>query len=528
MPLSESAKISAYDEVTNPAEVKTAITIAKTTSVVLLGSIATMFFSFIQNILLVRSLSQTDFGTLSLALTILTIVVLLFSAGFTESLPRYISLFKTQHDQNGIAAIILFSLRWPLLVGFSLTVVTIIFASNIADLLGIPGNGFSVGFLAITIPCSLCVLFMSSILRSFGDAVGQAIFNNLLTGGSKLLLLLLVFLLGASYSFVLGALVIAALISTVGLMIYTWKKHMREAIRYKPKPISWELLKFNFPIAIHVFTLSLNDWVSLPILGIFHTPTQVALFSVAKSTANYTSILLYASVFFFLPAATSAISAGNIKLFSSIYQTITKWIFLISFPVMLVLLTVPQAALSLLYKSQYASADVSLQILIAGYMIAVLTGPNGHGLIALGRNKDIAICSTIGIGFGVVFYFALIPGLGAVGAALAFVASQLITNILLSGRLFQLTRLQPFSIGLVKTLFISVILCSLIAWAFKALFNDAVWIVGPLFAIFLLVVLLSLVLTNSVTEADITLIQAVERKLRVKPALSKVLIQVKA
>jgi len=115
-----------------------------------------------------------------------------------------------------------------------------------------------------------------------------------------------------------------------------------------------------------------------------------------------------------------------------IYQLSTKWIYILTFPVFLTLLLIPERVIGLIFGSSYLEGSLALSILSVGFFARVAAGRNRGALTALGCTNCVLVSNVAGIVANVVLNLLLIPRYGVVGAAVASALSFGVLNVIAS------------------------------------------------------------------------------------------------
>ena len=74
--------------------------IAKGTGIIFIGTIIGLLLGFIGRIILVRYITQTEYGIYSLALVIISIFVTISTLGLGEGSTRYIAYFRGKNEEK--------------------------------------------------------------------------------------------------------------------------------------------------------------------------------------------------------------------------------------------------------------------------------------------------------------------------------------------------------------------------------------------------------------------------------------------
>lgn len=74
--------------------------IAKGTGIVFAGTIISMFFGALSRVVIARYFSIAEYGVFNLALTVLSIALVVATLGFQHSLPREVAFYKERESSR--------------------------------------------------------------------------------------------------------------------------------------------------------------------------------------------------------------------------------------------------------------------------------------------------------------------------------------------------------------------------------------------------------------------------------------------
>jgi O-antigen/teichoic acid export membrane protein len=268
--------------------------------------------------------------------------------------------------------------------------------------------------------------------------------------------------------------------------------------------IQKEILLFSLPLFIISLLVMVVGYTDTLMLGYFRTPEEVGLYNAALPLASFIPMALGAIIFLYVPIATTLYSQRLLDDLKRIYSIITKWAYVISFPLFLILFLYSSDVLTYLFGKEYSGASTALKILALGFMFGVLVGPNWATLTALGNTKFLMFSSSIGAVANVALNYMLIPIYGIVGAAIASAFALITINLINSAKLFSLKRIHPFIGSYLRILAITSLFVPLLVFSKFSII---------LAAALLLVLSILIVKTNSIDDEDIMLIKAVKKRL---------------
>jgi len=372
------------------------------------------------------------------------------------------------------------------------------------------------------IPFFVLTGMLITIFRGFDRVDVKVYFQDILHGALFLLLLGGVILLSLPFLGVIYASLAATAITCIALAIYTIRKPpLPMKGGESASPMRKELLLFSLPLLGSAMLAMIILWTDTIMLGYFKTASDVGLYNGALPLARLIPIPLTSMAFIYVPVISQLHARGLVDEMKRSYQVLTKWIFVLSFPLFLLLLLFPVTTLNFLFGYQYAEAAQALRILSFGLMLHTFVGANTMTLMVVGRTRLIMWASLLGAALNVALNATLIPLLGITGAAIASMVSYFAINSFCSIKLYQLYKIHPFTRNYLKPVIASGIIIFIIYMLFTSLFTIQFWMLPPFFVLFLAIYGLSLLLTKSFDNEDISLLLAIEKRTGMDATLIK-------
>jgi O-antigen/teichoic acid export membrane protein len=168
--------------------------------------------------------------------------------------------------------------------------------------------------------------------------------------------------------------------------------------------------------------------------------------------------------------------------------------------------------LDFLFGSRYIGAAVALQILSLGFFVHASLGPNSGILLTMGKTKLLMWIVLVGSIINIILNAVLIPPLGIMGAALASALALITIKIFTTIKVYQLSKIHPFTKNYLKPIIISVTLIFLITIIVRNLFTITFWMPPIFLVMFLVAYGLSLLLTKSFDHEDIMMLLTIEQR----------------
>ena len=491
--------------------------ITKGSAIILVGTAVALGLGFFSNIFLVRILSQEQRGLFSLGRVILEFVKIFTFLGLTAGIPRYIGFYK---NDNKIKGVMTTGMIISLIMSIFLGIILFLFSNSIAMFFNEPNLSILLKYLSVSLPFASELNIMITIFQGHGRADVRAIFGNILRSIIYITGLGIIFYItkqGTSYGFnslqiTFSILLLSFILPSIILLFYTFRKFDFS----NPDLSVWKnLLKHSIPLSISGILSILMLRTDILFLGYFLPGDKVGLYGGgAVPLARILPIFLSSFGFLYTPIASNLYSNNLNEEMMRVYQVVTKWISSLTLPAFLILILFPKLVIDFIFGADYVPAANSLRILSIGFFIHAILGPNGASLNVLGKSKFIMISNLIAAIGNMMLNLFLIPRIGILGAAIATGSSYIISNTILSLKLYKEENIQPFTANYLKPFVLSIA----IALSFYKLI-DFIFIKTPnyllpiLFMLFVFIYGLSLLLTKSFDKEDIEILLSIEERL---------------
>ena len=497
--------------------------IAKGTGIVFIGTIIGMLLGFVSRIIVVRCITQTEYGIFSLALVLLSIFATISTLGLSDGTARQIAFYRGKDNTLKIKGVMLSSLQIALITGVLLSLV-LFFTSNLisTNVFHSPELSSPLKIFSIAIPFFVLINIFISIFRGFDRVEPNVYFQNIFRSVIYILFLVGAILLGLSFIGVIYAYLASIMLTCIAFAAYAAKKlptSVKGEKNTKVDSLRKEMLFFSLPLlAVSMFGM-IMQWTDTLMLGYFKTPDVVGLYNAALPLANLIPVVLTSMVFLYIPIVSQLYSQNLMSEIRRNYAILTKWMFALTLPLFLIIFLFPETVLSILFGSRYIQAGLALQILAFGMLIHTFLGPTAATLTIAGKTRFLMWTTLIGAIMNITLNIFLIPPLGITGAAIASASSLVVIKLLNSTRLYLLFRIHPFTKNYFKPILTSVLLVFIIFTFVKSMFDGIpFWLLLMLLILFMGAYGLSILLTKSFDTEDIMMLLTMEKRLGVNLA----------
>ncbi len=323
-------------------------------------------------------------------------------------------------------------------------------------------------------------------------------------------------ILGAALAYLIGFVLACA------LGLYYLNKSFPHLMKTKINaiPMKKKLFLFSWPLVISSYTKMVMSWTDTMALGFFKASYDVGLYNIALPTAGL--IYMFAASFRYIltPVMSEMYAKRDMKELKAIYKSTCKWIFSITFPLLLLMFLFPDNVLGILFGQEAIAASNAFVILSLGYFMLSLIGSSSIMLLVIGRTKTLMFNIVVSSITNFLLNIILIPkpvGLGIIGAAVATAASLFMLSVLHIIFCYRYTKLQPF-----QSVYAKVIVAAIVSVAsFYILIKLVIkatewWILAGTFPLFLVFYAFLFLAMRGFDRKDIMILKTIEERIGMK------------
>jgi O-antigen/teichoic acid export membrane protein len=393
-------------------------------------------------ILLTRTLGIDGYGTLAFVLAIVTLIQTATTLGLPGGTARMLAFVRGKKDEEGAKRIF----NAGILVGAASAFV------GVGIIVLLQATGAMEKFEASTLLVIASPLLIATGVRAtlYG---GLRAYQDMKALFVASLVVPLFDIIGIGILVLLGvrevtafalALVVAAYLEVVLLTYFIRRGRKLGSVFDTHWSDAKALLAFSMPFILVQFMMLVIHQSDIVMLGAFHPASVVGLYAPVMRLGSTVEKLLAAFSLLYLPTASAYFATKRLTEIHKLYQTVTKWAYLVGFGVILALLISPGLTLGLLFGGAYTGMVAEARILAIGYWAALMTGLNGVTLGALGLQKKAAAAALAGAILNLGIGFLLIPRFGSIGAAWSNTIAYIFINCVFSAILYLKGGLAPF------------------------------------------------------------------------------------
>ena len=487
--------------------------VTKGTLFLLVSTLLLVGLNFVSRVLVVRSISTSDWSSFSFGLTLTGVLVAIGSIGLPSSVARSLPYVTSDAERRTIV-------RSTLWIGgvsaLAAGVLLYVLSGPIGNALGSPGITLSLRFFPIALGSGILATLIASIFQGYEDVTPNALFVQIVNPSLFVVFLTVGFLLpsvGITLSEALIAYAAANALTLAALALYLVRRLPRHLT---PGPLAPEalprLLRFTAPLFVVGVMAAITGSGDTLILGTFH-PSSVGIYTASLTLTRLVTVGIGAAAYIFLPVASRLVRQADVSSVGVTYATVTKWLSLVSVPLFLVFFFLPSRSLEFVYGPGYAGQVVPLQITVLGAFVTTFLGPAATAQVAFGQTRLLAVNAVVAGIVDIVVALALVPGNGPtggyVGAAIAWGSANAAYSLMCLLELSSLTGVHPFRWHFVMPILATAVPVGILL----ALLHPRIplWGLPPLAIGIALWFVLAVLFTRSIDEGDRLLLEAVER-----------------
>lgn len=398
---------------------------------------------------LARTLGPTDYGRVVLGLTVIFLLSGTATLGLAAGTARFVSEARALNDRVRLKSVIRDSILVGTISGIVASALLFLAAAPLAErVFHDPDLRPVFEILALFAPALILGLILGAVIRGFEKMKSLAALKHFAGSGGEFALVGLASLAGfdlRAMVWILGLSFLVTMIVGIVLLVRTAPALFRDWLSLPTTSSARELLTFSWPLLAAQQLGQLRGRADTLLLGVFLPSGAVGLYNAAAPIARMLQLGLSAINTILMPSVTGLFARGQMESLRHAYRSSARWIFFVTLPMFLLILSRSEDMLVVVFGDGYVAAEAPLMILAAGVFVNTVSGSFGETLVAVGKPKINMVTAVVSLGVNLVLNFLLIPAYGIVGAAVAAAVSLLSATLVGGGHLYRRYGLHPFS-----------------------------------------------------------------------------------
>lgn len=398
-------------------------------------------------VLIVRYLSQGEYGAFAYALAIANLLTVVVGFGLEQAIQRFAAIYDEQGAHDRLAGAILLQLGLVVVLGVVVSLGTWLAQDA---LLGVaiddPRAIAVLGVLVLLAPLQAIDALIMNLFAVWAKPMVIFTRRYLLAPGLKVAAAVGVVLFGGDVIDLAMAYVGATLL---GILIYA-----RLLVRtFRAQRIIGRGRRPVFPIRelgsyavlavasdLVVVLLFASDAI---LVGAFLGAEDVALVQAVQPIANGNLVVLYALIPLFIPLVSRLFARGDVEERTAVLRRSTLWAVVFTFPVVALTVAFADVTAVTLFGAEYGPSGPILALFAIGQYVQAAFGLTGLTLKVTAHLKALAVLNIVLAIANVGANMLLIPRFGAVGAAMGTAGALVALNV---GRVILLQRATGTSV----------------------------------------------------------------------------------
>ncbi len=407
-------------------------TMARGALAVFVGLLVARVLRYSLNLIVARMGSEV-WGGISLGLAYFEILSTLVCLGMLTGVVRNVALYLAEGDAARVRGTILSA--WGLATVTGLVVATGLWLSSqwlAVEVFDDPGLSIVFRAIAWLIPINAGYQVLAKVLLGGQQVSSYVAIWRIGDNALKFLVVLSLYLLGWELEAVLLAYAVAA---GAGLFASAMMVHRRVCPLFggRSTPAVFQirkLLALSLPLMLTGFLGIFAGWVDTLCLGFFHSTATVGLYAAAMLVSSLITLgpdLVYPVI---LPLLSERQGQEDTESLRAAFATATRWILWTSVPSAALVLVFSGPLLTEFFGPEYSEGRISVEILIVGRLLYVLSWTRSTVLVITERTGPILWMTIVANVANGILNVWLIPIFGLAGAAVATAASLALHAVL--------------------------------------------------------------------------------------------------
>jgi len=426
--------------------------IAKGAGIVFSGTIIGTGLRYLFEFMVARNLGPDLFGLFFLGFSTVKIAEIISTLGLHRGVLRFVALFQGAGDEARTKGAILFSVRTTLVVSIILGISMFMLSPFVSlHIFHKAGLASVLRLFALVVPFIAVTTILVFCTQGFKIMKYRVLVRELFEPGIRIIAVVFLFILGFKLMGAILAFIASILLGTILALVYT-KKTFPPLMDKGTRPLfeSKEILNYSWPLLLAEFFGLIVMWINILMIGYFKSSDEVGIYSASHRTALLGEVIFISFNAIFSPIIADLYHRKEQERLAHLFKLVNKWIFSLNFPVCLLMVFFASDLLRL-FGNRYLPGTMCLVLLGTAQLVNSALGSSGFLIMMSGKSRINLInnifTALLNIGLNVL----LIPTYGILGAALSFLASVSVVNVIMVIEVYALFRIHPFRTDMYKS-----------------------------------------------------------------------------
>lgn len=405
-------------------------------SLLMAGRFISLGANFVVQILIVRYLTQSDYGAFAYALSLVALGESVITFGLDRAVTRFVPIYDEQRDFPRLWGTLFMVFGTILAFSVGLLLIFWAFRDYIGAELIADQQAFALlSIMILLAPIQALDTLFNGLFAVFSSPFAIFFRKYMVGPGLRILVVVLLILTASDVEFLAAGYLLAGLLIVVvfGILLAHILQTSRLLATLNVRKIKFpvrEVLAFTVPLLASDLLYVVMGAVDAVMLERFSGVVGVAEFRAVLPMARMNQVVLASFALLYTPAAARLFARKDYEGINNLYWQNAIWSMIISFPIFALTFSLAQPLTVTLIEQRYADSSVIMALLSLGFYFDAALGQNGLTLKVMGKIRYIVVVYTAAAILSVVLNLIFIPPLGALGAALGTLLTLVIFNIM--------------------------------------------------------------------------------------------------
>ncbi len=418
------------------------------------GTLFTTALSYLFKVYLARVLGPEELGIYALGVTLIGFLGIFNTLGLPHSAVRFVASYRAAEKHRELHALLWRGGGVLLAANAVLAVVLLTFGRVVAvRFYHSPTLVRYLPLFAFLMLLAVISGFYGKVLAGYRDIKLRTWIVNFIGSPLNMLAAILLISAGMGLRGYITAQILSSAIVSVMLLVAVRRftpsaaRFFAQASSSPPREV-WSFSAAMLGIGFLEFLVSQVDKVAL---GYYRGAREVGIYSVAAAVVVYVPLVLSSINQIFAPTIADLHTRGDLALLKRLFQSLTKWVVGLTLPLALVIIIFSRPVMRI-FGVDFEAGWPILIIGTVGQLVNCGVGSVGYLLLMSGNQKRLIKVQIAMAALMVVASIALVPVLGAIGAATAAAMSNVGMNILNLMEVRKALGISPYNKGYLRLL----------------------------------------------------------------------------
>jgi O-antigen/teichoic acid export membrane protein len=404
-------------------------------SLLLTGRLLSMAANLAIQVMIVRHLTQSEYGSFAYALSLVAFAETFVTFGLDRAVTRFVALYDEEKEPGKALGTLVMVAGTVFVLGTALAV--LVWTSGGLLLGAVVDDPEAVRLLVILIllaPIQAIDSLAIGVFAVFSRPGAIFLRRYVLAPGLRIIVVLTLVLTGQGPEFLATGYVLAGL---VGVLIYVpvlfrvlrqqglLARSVRKQMHIPVKAV----LAFTIPLLTSDLVYVVMNVTDVVMLGYFRDTESVGALRAILPIAKLNLFVMSSFALLYTPLAARLYSRGDRDSLDHLYWRTATWLAVLTLPVFLVGFSLAGPVTTTLFGLSYAESAAYLALLSFGYYVQAAFGFNGLTLKAIGAVRIIVVLNVAAALANILANLLLIPSFGALGAAIGTATALVVHNL---------------------------------------------------------------------------------------------------